>query len=355
MTDAPEWTAPGQPPPPPTGPGDPSPAYQVPPSPAAPSPVYADPRPGIIPLRPLTLGDIYAGVAAAIRGNLAATVGLALLVSLVTLIPTTALGVWLVGSRALTGTSPSTDVQALVSSVASWLPSLVQVFAGFALSGFVAWVVGQGAIGRRVTGRQTWAATKGRIGALVGANLLLALVAVLGIAVVVGGPLAWFVTASRRATPGSALAPGLLLLGGGVVAVVALLLVGVRMAFVNPALVLEESGIVTAFRRSWALTRTAFWRILGITLLTNVLVAVVADLISAPVAAVLGYAVGSGTADLQALYVAQVVASGFTALVASTLTTPFTAGVNALLYLDLRFRREGLDTTLIRAAAGRGT
>ena len=119
----------------------------------------------------------------------------------------------------------------------------MQVFAGFALSGFVAWVVGQGAIGRRVTVRQTWAATKGRIGALVGANLLLALAAVLGVAVVVGGPLAWFVTASRRATPGSTLAPGLLLLGGAVVAVVAVVLP--RRGAPSPA---ERSRAVSAFQ-----------------------------------------------------------------------------------------------------------
>ena len=38
------------------------------------------------------------------------------------------------------------------------------------------------------------------------------------------------------------------------------------------------------------------------------------------------------------------------AILASVLTTPFTASVVALLYIDLRIRREGLDVELARAA-----
>jgi len=38
------------------------------------------------------------------------------------------------------------------------------------------------------------------------------------------------------------------------------------------------------------------------------------------------------------------------AVIASTLTTPFQAGVTGLLYFDQRMRREGLDITLQRAA-----
>lgn len=40
-------------------------------------------------------------------------------------------------------------------------------------------------------------------------------------------------------------------------------------------------------------------------------------------------------------------------LVVGALTIPFTAGVTALLYLDQRIRREGLDVTLVHAAQAR--
>ena len=42
------------------------------------------------------------------------------------------------------------------------------------------------------------------------------------------------------------------------------------------------------------------------------------------------------------------------ALVATTITAPFTAGVLALLYIDRRMRAEALDVTLARAAREAG-
>ena len=41
-------------------------------------------------------------------------------------------------------------------------------------------------------------------------------------------------------------------------------------------------------------------------------------------------------------------------VLASTVTAPFTAALTALLYIDLRIRREGLDVALARAAAQEG-
>src|SRR5690349_16778061 len=119
MSDGP-WVAPGSTPPPDQGPpptsfppaapaqtpgsAAPPPGYAAPPPGyAAPPPGYAAPppgpgfpsvaglefRPGIIPLRPLTMGDLYGAVTKAIRGNVAATIGLAVLTSLACLVPTT--------------------------------------------------------------------------------------------------------------------------------------------------------------------------------------------------------------------------------------------------------------------------
>ena len=52
------------------------------------------------------------------------------------------------------------------------------------------------------------------------------------------------------------------------------------------------------------------------------------------------------------LLVAQTLVSGLTALLTGALTTPFSAGVDALLYVDGRMRREGLDIQLIQSALG---
>ena len=57
----------------------------------------------------------------------------------------------------------------------------------------------------------------------------------------------------------------------------------------------------------------------------------------------------------QNLYVWQAVVAGVTGLITGALTTPFTAGVDALLYVDQRIRREGFDVQLIAAAQADAT
>src|ERR1700712_1015477 len=71
-----QWGPPAGPPPPgaPVG----HPAYGPPPWPPGP-PVH---QPGVVPLRPLNLGDLFGGATLTIRRNPGATVGLAALVTL---------------------------------------------------------------------------------------------------------------------------------------------------------------------------------------------------------------------------------------------------------------------------------
>ena len=46
----------------------------------------------------------------------------------------------------------------------------------------------------------------------------------------------------------------------------------------------------------------------------------------------------------------QAIISGLASLISGAITTPFTAGVDALMAIDQRIRREGLDVQLIHAA-----
>ena len=122
-------------------------------------------RPGIIPLRPLTLGDLYGAVTKAIRGNVAATIGLAVVTSLVCLVPTTALGAWIASQETLSIESDSFGVYGLIGN---YLPSLGSVVSSIALTGFLAYVIGQAVIGRKVGIGETWDGTKRRLPAIAG-------------------------------------------------------------------------------------------------------------------------------------------------------------------------------------------
>ena len=96
----------------------------------------------------------------AIRGNVAATIGLALVTSLVCLVPTTALGAWIASQETLTIESESFGVYGLIGN---YLPSLGSVVSSIALTGFLAYVIGQAVIGRKVGIGETWDGTKRRL------------------------------------------------------------------------------------------------------------------------------------------------------------------------------------------------
>jgi membrane-anchored glycerophosphoryl diester phosphodiesterase (GDPDase) len=151
---------------------------------------------------------------------------------------------------------------------------------------------------------------------------------------------------------------GLALAGGIVIAIVAAVLIYVRLAFAAPALLLERLGVGAALSRSWRLVAGSWWRTFGILALGAIIAGAINGLVQLPFSLV-GNLVGAlaGSADAQSLgdvtsgmQIALVI-TNVGSVLASTVTAPFTAALTALLYIDLRIRREGLDVALARAAA----
>ncbi|HEU5241154.1 MAG TPA: hypothetical protein VFU25_04010 [Ornithinibacter sp.] len=333
--------APGYPQSPPGYAGPPQ-RYTAPP-PGAVAPAYAglEFRPGIIPLRPLTLGDIFGAVTKAIRGNVAATMGLALVTSLICLVPTTALGAWLASMET---TDFMTGDGGGLGLVGSYLPSLGAIVSSVALTGFLAYVVGQAVLGRKVGIGETWDGTKRRLPAVAGAVLVTIVGALVVLGVVLGLPIAWLVLAGGEA------GPILLLVLAVFVAIAVYLYLWTRLAFVTAVIVLEGRGVWSAFARSWRLTTgTPFWRILGIRILTAILVGVASNLVTLPIT-ILGIVAVIALGGEDQLFMWQAVLAGVATLISGAITTPFSAGVDALMAVDQRIRREGLDVQLIHAA-----
>ena len=190
------------PPPPPGGPSYAAhPTYGAQPSygPPAGPPAWGPPvhQPGVVPLRPLTLGDIFGGALQVIRRNPKATVGMALLVSFgFMLLPI--LGTVVLGAGDLlpavdvmddsTSTSMGTTdlgflVSTMISGVFSGLSTLV-------ITGLIVRVVEQAVVGRRITAGEAWAASKGRLLPLLGLTLLVASGMLLVIGLPVGAAVA---------------------------------------------------------------------------------------------------------------------------------------------------------------------
>jgi hypothetical protein len=111
-----------------------------------------------------------------------------------------------------------------------------------------------------------------------------------------------------------------------------------------PVLLLEGMRGRAALKRSRRLVRGRWWSTFGTYLLATILVFIVAAVFSAIVLAVSG--TSSGDVDSRLLV------AGGAAIVSGILTTPFLATMVAVIYFDLRVRKEGLDLELLAQDVG---
>ncbi|UZN01889.1 glycerophosphoryl diester phosphodiesterase membrane domain-containing protein [Cellulomonas sp. S1-8] len=306
-------------------------------------------QPGIIPLRPLGLGEVLDGAVRAVRANPAVMFGLSAVVVTIAVTLQTLVQLYvsslMVG--ALSGAFPDQGLTAsdtqMMSEVFSTsagqvltVPLLVPVTS--VLTGLLIVSVSRSVLGQRVALREVWRTR--RVWLLVGWGLLQLLASLLAFALWVGGVVALAVAD----LPGAAVAVGLV--GGGAL-LVAMVWVTARTLLVPPALMLEGKRFWPTVARAWRLTRGSFWRLLGIYLLANLLVSVLMYLFLVPASVVAGLVTATSGSDGLTVLV-----SALGQIIGMTLSTTFLAAVVALLYVDVRIRREGLDLELARAAAG---
>lgn len=320
-------------------------------------------RPGIIPLRPLQLGDIYGGVIKAVRGNVAATMGLAALTSVIVLVPLTALGAWMgsLVSLDVSGDSPTGGpFRIALAYIGQYLPVIGSLFSTILLTGFVSYVIGQGVLGRKVGPQETAKGTFARIWSLIGASLLVILATFVALALLIGGFVAIGIGIAEAMPPNPGWELILVVVLLAVLAVVIVLVVGYGLStmftYTMPAVVLERRGPGGAIARSWRLvgppSRSVFWRVVGIRLLTYFIVQFIAQLITMPVLMVaMGIGFAAGDSFITNMFMWQAIIQGVTSIIVGALTTPFLAGVDALLFVDARIRQEGLDVQLMQATS----
>ncbi|KGM09494.1 DUF7544 domain-containing protein [Cellulomonas carbonis] len=332
---------------PPQGYGAPqygAPQYGAPGAPAGYVPVPV--QRGIVPLRPLGLAEIFDGAFRSVRANPGVMFGFAALVVLTASV-LSGLTQYLVIpsiSRSLAGTGafldPSGDI-GLTDSLASSLATVGAVpwylVSTAILTGLLTAAVSRAVIGQKVTVGELWSRYGRRVWVLLGFTVVSQVAILLVVGIVVGA----VVLLATSDAVGAAIAVGLL---GGLVGVVVAVWLSIRLLLVPPALVLEGAGVVDTVKRAWRLTRGSFWRLLGIYLLATVVVGLVTQIVAVP-AAVISLLVFPDPTSAGYIFVTTI-GTG----IAQTITTVFIASVVALLYIDLRIRREGLDVELARAA-----
>ncbi|MEU8511115.1 hypothetical protein AB0C76_05945 [Kitasatospora sp. NPDC048722] len=318
----------GGPPPGPQGPYGPY-GWGAPPS----------PKPGVIPLRPLGLGELLDGSVSTIRKHWRTALGLSLGIAVLQ----QAGGV---GAQLLVG-GKTGDFTAVLVVLAS-LP--LNLLLGVIATALLTVVVSRAILGQSVTIGEAWRGARPQLLQLLGLTLLTGLITG-GVMVLGFGPLIGY-TAAGAASPAIV---GLLVIVG-LLSLPVVVWLWIQLSLAAPALMLEKQGVITALSRSRRLVRGSWWRICGITVLSQIIAFIVSAIIAVPFT-IIGLVLGFG--DLQQQMesggttqqpVALLVATAVAGVIASTLTVPFTAGIGVLLYVDQRIRREALDIELARAA-----
>lgn len=354
MTGPSGWTPPGSgaPPgwsrrqPPPyaggwPGGGAPGPAGAPPPRPGP-----AEPKRGIIALRPLGLGEILDGAITYIRQNPRATLGLAAIITTVStcvqlLTQFAVLGeaVDIAQSGAAVEFEVAIDLLSGTLTVAA-VAAVVGFLAQLVLTGMLTAAVGRAVLGRRARIGDVWRDVRPRLLPLFGLAALLTLIFLALLALVIG-PVAALVAADVAL---AVTIPAGLVLGAAAVAAAVWLYVGFALA--TPALVLEHASVVAALRRSWTLVHRGFWRVLGILVLTGLIASLLAVVLQMPFAIPQQILMVVDPDPSSWTFRAALTIGALGAIVAGTVVAPFSAGVRALLYVDQRMRREGLDIAL---------
>ena len=344
--------APGYPP----QPGYPQPGYGWQPNYAQqlgypPQPGYGVPppqvrrawAPGIIPLRPLSLSDIYNGAAVYIRANARVTLGLTAVVVVITQLLTLAAALGPLATASRLRTAPPDELTG--GDVGAWalaggLSGLVGWLSGTLLTGMLAVIVGRAVFGSTIGAGETWARIRGRLPALIG---LVALESA-GL-ILLCGAVGVIVVAIAAAGNGAAT----VILGFPLVlmSIAALIYLYTALSFAPVLIVLERLPVTGAMRRSFTLVRNSFWRVLSIRVLTWLVVTLIAGAIAVPFEFVGNLLGGPSVPVLLGLTVGAVGSA-----IGQIITAPFSAGVDVLLYADRRIRSEAFDLVLQTGAAG---
>jgi hypothetical protein len=119
----------------------------------------------------------------------------------------------------------------------------------------------------------------------------------------------------------------------------------VRYAVAVPALLLERIGPVAALGRSFRLVKGRWWATFGALLVGYMLASIVGAIVQSVLVLVPSLLADGNT-------VALAFGSAVGGTVGAVITTPYSAAVVALLYFDLRVRKEGLDLQLLAEGAG---
>ncbi|PZQ89746.1 MAG: hypothetical protein DI534_08110 [Leifsonia xyli] len=320
---------------------------------AFPAPTWTPPaREPFVPLRPLTLGQVLAGSFRALRHNPAVTLGPAIVISLLAMLASTTFGLFVIAplitasGSSIGPAGPAMWLAGFGASTLGWIVDRAFAQGAGALQQGVSAVdISHAVVGRRLTPGGLRRRTRGIRAPLIGWTVIV----VLATTVVGGLALAALGLVAAYDPVGGVVAGFLIYPLVGVL----LAWIGTKLAVVPSALVIERLRLGAGIRRSWRLTRRNFWRVFGIRILTWAMIWMATALVAIPVQLLVQWLTGilAGNGDISDSLAISDIGSIVTAIVAAVIGAiglVITTSTDAILYLDLRMRHEGLDLELGR-------
>ncbi|WP_341577897.1 hypothetical protein [Microbacterium schleiferi] len=312
------------------------------------------PRPGIIPLQPLTFGTILGRSFSALRHNPKVLLGFAMVVQTIAyLVVTIAISAVAFATFSRLDTVPAgTDEWDAVLTGSITLTALSGLVLGL-LAGAVGVLVQAvvisdvlyAAVAEKMTLRMLWQRVRPVAWRLIGYTILLSL-AIGVIVIIVGGLIAVLAVS----VPAAAVILGILVI---LAAIPLSLWLSVKLLLVPAVLIVEHTSLGAALGRSWRLSRGRFWVILGIIVLVSLVFGAVAQVVSIPfsfLASALTTVIAP-TGDESAAAIIGIVATlGLTQIVTlliQSVAVIVQSTAAGLVYIDCRMRHEGLDLDLL--------
>ena len=130
---------------------------------------------------------------------------------------------------------------------------------------------------------------------------------------------------------------------GAVLILIPGIFLAASFAVATPALMIERAGPIESLKRSWHLATGERWRIIGAGLSMIIIGIVVFGIIAAIVFLALSGLAGMSDGD----------SSYYVQLIVTLLSVPLSAAVGAVLYVDLKVRKEDLDSAELSALLSR--
>ena len=329
------------------------------------------PKPGLIPLQPLSFGTIIGSSFRVMRRNPAPTFGLSvLLYGFVTIVYVGLIALLFAATLGRLSTATVDDQSDILAgsigliALSTLVPTSLALVATAILQGIISLEVSRATLGEKLRVRGLWRLAKGRLGQMVLWALMLTafiVVYVLVSSISTGLVFAASATASTveqgvAAVLGAFALTFVIALAFGVVAA----WLGIKTSLVPSIVMLERLSLIASIRRSWQLTRGNFWRTLGAQLLIGVIIYAATYVVSIPISLIGGIVVGltnpTGNEETFLLsFGVLYLVIGIVTVIVGAIGLVMQSASLALIYIDIRMRKEGLDLELLRYVEAKQT